>query len=142
MSKNLISFFFEDVKHNIDKSKISTWLTKTVKNENKKLINVNYIFCSDKFLYDINVKSLNHDTLTDVITFYFGQDNDIEGEIYISLDRVKDNAKIFGKDLDDELLRVIVHGMLHLCGYNDKTPKEEVNMRQKEDFYLDLYQKL
>lgn len=139
MSETSVSFFFEDIKCCLDKKKISSWLEKTVKNENKNLISVNYIFCSDKFLHNINVKSLEHDTLTDVITFHYGENDEIEGEIYISLDRVKDNAKTFNKDFENELLRVIVHGMLHLCGYNDVSDEEEANMRKKEDFYLSKY---
>lgn len=103
--------------------------------ERKTLLSLNYIFCSDKFLHAINVKALDHDTLTDVITFSY-DDEKIEGEVYISLDRVQENAQIFGKNFDDELLRVIIHGALHLCGYQDKTEAQQKTMRAKEDFYL------
>ena len=138
MSKISISFFFEDVKFKIDKARIIPWIEATVKAENKKLNSINYIFGSDKFLHGINVQALNHDTLTDVITFSYGEE-DIEGEVYISLERVLDNAKIFNKEPYNELLRVIIHGVLHLCGYNDKSEGEEKIMRQKEDFYLARY---
>ena len=139
MSKISISFFFEDVKFKIDKTKIVPWIESTAKAENKKLKSINYIFGSDKFLHGINVQALNHDTLTDVITFSYGEEEVIEGEVYISLDRVKDNAKTFNKEPYNELLRVIIHGVLHLCGYNDKSEEEEKMMRQKEDFYLARY---
>lgn len=138
MSKFSVSFFFEDVKTKIDKKRIISLINTTVRSENKKLKSINYIFGSDKFLYDINIQALNHDTLTDVITFSYG-DEEIEGEVYISLDRVQDNAKTFNKESYNELLRVIIHGVLHLCGYNDKSEGEEKIMRQKEDFYLAKY---
>jgi len=138
MSKFSVSFFFEDVKTKIDKKRIISLIDTTVRSENKKLKSINYIFGSDKFLYDINIQALNHDTLTDVITFSYG-DEEIEGEVYISLDRVQDNAKTFNKEPYNELLRVIIHGVLHLCGYNDKSEGEEKIMRQKEDFYLAKY---
>lgn len=139
-NKTLISFFFEDVKKfSIDKKKIISVINKIAIGEKKEINSLTYIFCSDKFLHTINVQALQHDTLTDVITFSYGDDKAIEGEIYISVDRVKDNAKIFQKEEYNELLRVIIHGILHLCGYGDKTEEEEKIMRAKEDFYLNLY---
>ena len=139
MSKSSVSFFFEDVNFKIDKKKIVSLIETTVRMEKKKLYSLNYIFCSDKFLHKINLEALNHDTLTDVITFNYGDAENIEGEIYISLDRVKENAKIFNKEIYNELLRVIIHGALHLCGYNDISDEDEKLMRQKEDFYLEKY---
>ncbi|MDR2401976.1 MAG: rRNA maturation RNase YbeY [Cytophagales bacterium] len=138
MPKGSISFFFEDIEFKIYKKKIISLLETTLRYEKKKLKSINYIFCSDKFLHQINLKFLNHDTLTDVITFKYGDDNYIDGEIYISLDRVKENGKIFNEEIYDELLRVIIHGALHLCGYNDVGEEEKKIMRQKEDFYLKM----
>ena len=135
--KSSISFFFEDVHCSLDKKKISSLVKNLFARENKTLLSLNYIFCSDKFLHAINVKALDHDTLTDVITFSY-DDEKIEGEVYISVDRVKENAQIFGKEFANELLRVIIHGALHLCGYQDKSEAEQQIMRAKEDFYLGL----
>ena len=131
-----ILFFFEDVNIKIDKKKIYNLVNKIIKEEKKKLISINYIFCSDKFLHKINVESLNHDTLTDVITFNYSENDNIEGEIYISTDRVENNAQDLNIDFENELMRVIAHGVLHLIGYNDKTDDEIKIMRAKENYYI------
>lgn len=103
---------------------------------------INYIFCSDEYLMNINVEYLNHHALTDIITFDTSETDDIiSGDIYISVDRIKDNAAAFETNRDDELHRVLVHGILHLVGYGDKTRKQKSQMREKEDAYLSLRQK-
>ncbi len=108
--------------------------------EGYELRALTYVFCDDDYLLDINRKFLNHDTLTDVITFPLSVDERvIEGEIYISLERVKENAVIYKCSEHDELLRVVFHGLLHLCGYGDKTKKEKLLMREREGHYLQEY---
>ncbi len=119
--------------------KTSLWIQNTIKKEGASLISLNYIFCTDEYLHDINVQFLKHDTLTDIITFnYNPSEKEIEGEIYISIDRVRENAKTFGVDFQTELHRVIIHGVLHLIGYNDKNKSQKALMREKEDSYLSL----
>ena len=114
---------------------LSGWIEKTINTEGATLGAVSYIFCSDDYLHQMNVEYLNHDTLTDVITFPYN-DNPIEGDIFISIDRVNDNAKDLNIAFNDELHRVMIHGVLHLCGYTDETDEQEAEMRQKEDKYL------
>lgn len=97
---------------------------------------VRYIFCSDEYLLRLNQKYLKHNTLTDILTFNYSDPPSIVSEIYISVERVKDNARALELDFEDELHRVMIHGILHLCGYNDGTTKQKANMRAKEDFYL------
>ena len=97
---------------------------------------VRYIFCSDEYLLRLNQKYLKHNTLTDILTFNYSDPPSIVSEIYISIERVKDNARTLELDFEDELHRVMIHGILHLCGYNDGTTKQKANMRAKEDFYL------
>ncbi len=100
---------------------------------------LNFIFCSDKYLHAINVKYLNHDTYTDIITFDYTSDyNSVSGDMFISVDRVKENAKLHNVSFDHELYRVIIHGFLHLVGYDDKTEDDEFKMRFKENFYLSM----
>ncbi len=133
-----VRFFSEGTSYQLkDKRKISSWLADVVKSEGHELIDLNIILVSDNYLHKMNVDFLNHNTLTDIITF----DNtvvslQIEGELYISIDRVHDNALKFSIRLIDELHRVMVHGVLHLCGYGDKTPKKKVIMREKEECFL------
>jgi rRNA maturation RNase YbeY len=108
--------------------------------EKQELWSLTYVFCSDEYLLDINKEYLNHDYFTDIITFNLANtDQPVEGEIYISLDRVKENAQKLGQSYKDELHRVIFHGALHLCGFKDKALEEQTRMRKKEDEYLDLY---
>jgi probable rRNA maturation factor len=119
---------------------LSIWIEKTVGQEKKELGAVSYIFCSDDYLHQMNIEYLNHDTLTDVITFPYNNDP-IEGDIFISIDRVKDNALDLNIPFENELHRVMIHGILHLCGYRDETDEEESEMRQREDQYLLLLKK-
>ena len=102
---------------------------------------LHYIFCNDEYLHKINVDYLQHDTLTDIITFDYGKDNLLSSDIYISIERVRENAQEFGVDFSTELLRVMSHGILHLCGYKDKTPGQSQQMRQKEEEKMALFLK-
>ncbi len=105
--------------------------------EDYKLECINYIFCSDEYLLPVNIKFLKHSTLTDVITFTFSNPGEpVYGEVYLSVDRIKENAKSFHNSYQNELLRVMIHGALHLCGYTDKTNEAQKQMRKREDHYL------
>jgi len=113
------------------------WLAQVIHSEGYELTELNYIFCSDEHLHEMNVQYLQHDTLTDVITFDNSDDEcHIEGDIFISVPRIEENAEKFGALFLEELKRVMVHGLLHLLGYMDKTESEQLVMREKEDFYL------
>jgi len=117
------------------------WLKSVIELEStKKPGEIQYIFCDDKYLYNINKKYLNHDTYTDIITFPTSVKSEkvLSGEIYISIDRIKDNARKYDEKEVTELSRVIVHGMLHLLGYNDQSSTEKILMKEKEDYYLNL----
>jgi len=117
----------------------SEWLKQVIKKENGVLGNIQYVFCSDEYLLDVNLKYLHHDYFTDIITFPFSEDDKIiSGEIYISIDRVRENAKKNNVLFVQELARVIVHGVLHLLGYEDYSSEQKKEMRQKEDYYLNL----
>lgn len=135
-----INFFSQKPRFKLsDPKKVTAWIKNTIKQEGATLISLNYIFCTDEYLHDMNVRFLKHDTLTDIITFnYNPSETEIEGEIYISIDRVRENAKTFETDFQTELNRVIIHGVLHLIGYNDKTRSQKAVMREKEDSYLSL----
>lgn len=135
-----INFFSQKPRFKLSNSKkISSWIKKTIEKEGASLISLNYVFCSDDYLGDINIKFLKHKTLTDIITFnYNPSKTEIEGEIYISVDRVRENAQTFETDFQTELNRVIIHGVLHLLGYNDKNKSQKKVMREKEDSYLSL----
>lgn len=125
-----------------NKTSIKDFIEQLIKKEGVGLSEINYIFCSDEFLLKINRDFLQHDYYTDIITFGLSEKNQpIEAEIYISIDRVKDNAKSLENSYQQEMLRVIFHGALHLCGYKDKTKSEISTMRAKEDQYLLLFSK-
>ena len=133
------SFHSEDILFVLKKKPaIISWLSYSVKNENKIVGEISYIFCSDEYLYDINLKHLKHDTLTDIITFDYCEEKIVNGDIYISIERIKENAKLFNNSIENELHRVMIHGVMHLCGYKDKTPEDQNVMSAKEDFYLNL----
>jgi len=135
-----IFFHSEQIAYELKATKkIQDWLTKIIEQEEQTLSLLNFIFCSDEYLHHINLEYLHHDTYTDIITFPFAELPKIEGEIYISIDRVRDNAKKFETHFEDELLRVLAHGVLHLCGYPDKTAEEAKLMRQKEEEALALF---
>ena len=132
-----ICFFYQDVKFSlVNRGKLKSFIQTIFKKEGKKLISINYIFCTDRALLKINRQFLNHNFYTDIITFDLSETNSILGEIYISIDRVKENSKILGTTFKSELHRVIFHGALHLCGYNDKKMGEKEKMKEKEDSYL------
>ncbi len=133
-----IEFFTEDVDFQIkDEVGIQQWISEVIEIERFQLTKLSFIFCSDEYLHEINLKHLNHDTYTDIITFPYSEVN-IEGDIFISIDRVKENAKQFETSFENEFCRVVIHGVLHLCGYGDKTPAEKASMRSKEDDCLAL----
>lgn len=112
------------------------WLERVIDAEGGHLSALTYIFCNDDYLHQLNVEYLEHDTLTDVITFWYAEAPEVNGDIYISLDRVADNAVDLGHSFEAELNRVIVHGLLHLLGYRDESDAEEAAMRAREDHYL------
>ena len=115
---------------------LSNWIANTIKEEFYKLEEINYVFCDDEYLHKLNVEFLDHDTLTDIISFDYSIGKLIQGDIFISLERVVENAKDFDVSFDEELNRVIIHGVLHYCGYKDKTEEEAKEMRAKENHYL------
>jgi probable rRNA maturation factor len=121
-----------------NRTAIKAWLKECIKKERHQLGFLSYNFCSDKKLLEINREYLHHDYYTDIITFELSEGKFISGDIYISLDRVKENAKLNYTTQTSELMRVLIHGVLHLCGYQDKTKKDAAMMRQKEDYYLSL----
>jgi len=136
-SSEKISFHSEEINFSIfNPSKISTWVCSAIENESRQIQFLNFIFCNDEYLHKINVEYLNHDSYTDVITFPYSESEIIEGDIFISIDRIRENAKKFNVDFENELHRVMIHGVLHLIGFGDKTEKEKKLMRSKEDEYL------
>ena len=139
-----IQFFSQDISFKPPQPrKTKRWIQEVILKERGHLVHLNYIFCSDQYLLSINKEYLKHKTLTDIITFDNSDDPDtIEGDIFISVERVRANAEQLQLKFDDELRRVIVHGALHLLGYRDKVPVEKALMRKKEDAYLSLYRKL
>lgn len=137
--KPRISFFCEDVKLEFDQFFSFQWLERIITSEDKKLGEISFIFCDDNYLLKLNQQFLDHDTFTDIISFDYSLGNIISGDIYISIERVKDNASIFAVDFAEELRRVMAHGILHFCGFNDKTKKEEELMRRKENEKLLMF---
>lgn len=122
-----------------NETKIINWLSKVISSEDKKEGEISYIFCDDEYLHKINLEHLGHDTLTDIISFDYSIGNEISGDIFISIERVKDNALDFNVSFEEELRRVMVHGVLHYCGYKDKSKEEELLMRSKEDEKMVLF---
>ncbi|MCU0441679.1 MAG: rRNA maturation RNase YbeY [Bacteroidia bacterium] len=138
---NLIAFNIVDKDYKLTaKKRIRLWLQESIEKEGYRLGFLSFNLCSDEFLLKMNKKHLKHDYLTDIITFNLVEGKELSGDVYISIDRVKENAKLNKvKHMREELLRVFIHGVLHLCGYNDKTTKQVKAMRAKEDYYLSLY---
>jgi rRNA maturation RNase YbeY len=123
-----------------NKNAIRSWLIKAIDEEKKKPWYINFIFCNDDYLLELNKIYLNHNTLTDILTFTFAEQPDIvSGDIYISVERVEENAENFGEQKDRELRRVMIHGVLHLVGYRDKTSIDRKIMREKENYFLNKY---
>lgn len=134
-----VDFFFEDIdKIEIDYNLITDWIIKVIEIETFQLGDVSIVFCSDEYLLKINMDYLNHNYYTDIITFDYCEDNIINGDLFISLETVKDNSKEFNAPYITEIQRVIIHGVLHLLGYKDKEGKEKEKMRAKENTYLSL----
>lgn len=136
----MIQFCTEDITFSLkEKLKHKAWLNEVAKQEGKKILELSYVFCSDDYLLQINQEYLNHDTLTDIVTFDNSEDpKKIEGDIFISIDRVKENGEKLGTS-ETELERVMVHGLLHLLGYKDKKKDDKALMTEKEDFYIKQY---
>ena len=135
----MISFNYETEFLLENENAISNWISSVITSENKKEGEINYIFCDDDYLYKINLEHLGHDTLTDIISFDYSVGNELHGDIFVSVERVKDNAVDFNASFGDELKRVLAHGVLHYCGYKDKSEADLLLMRSKEDEKLAMF---
>lgn len=134
-----IYFHNEEVNYTLQNKKIiRQWILQTSGLENKVVGDINVVFTSDSYLHRLNVRHLRHDALTDIITFDYSSENQISGDIFISIERVKENASEYNIPFLVELRRIIIHGILHLLGYKDKTKVQKIEMRAKEDYYLSL----
>ena len=135
----MISFNYETDFKLENEEAFENWIIDIVDSESSAVGEINYVFCDDEYLHKINVEYLNHDTLTDIISFDYTVGNLIQGDIFISIERVKDNAADFKVDFEEELKRVMAHGVLHYCGYKDKSDDDAVLMRQKEEEKIKLF---
>jgi rRNA maturation RNase YbeY len=135
----MISFNYENEFELPNEDQIATWISKVILSENKKEGEINYIFCDDEYLLNLNEQYLDHDTLTDIISFDYSIGNEIHGDIFISTERVIENAVDFKVTFEEELQRVLVHGVLHYCGYKDKSENDEQLMRNKEDEKMKMF---
>ncbi len=135
----MISFNYETDFELTNETQLSDWIVAVIESENKTLGEISYIFCDDEYLLKLNQEHLNHDTLTDIISFDYSMGDEISGDIFISIERVADNANDFQTTFSNELHRVIIHGVLHYCGYKDKTKQDEQAMRNKEDEKLKMF---
>lgn len=139
----MVSFYNQDTSFAFKHKRLtSKWLKEVAASEAKKLGAVSVIFCSDNYLLDVNIKYLGHDYYTDIITFDYCEGSVLSGDLFISVDSVRENASFYGVEFDDELNRVIVHGLLHLIGYDDHSEDDIAEMRSKENYYLSLRQQL
>lgn len=135
-----INFYFEDIEEfQLDLPKTKSWIKSTISKENQQTGEISFIFCTDDYLLEINKQYLDHDYYTDIITFDYVEDSIISGDIFISVDRVQENADQFKVSFSNELNRIIIHGVLHLLGYKDKEAPDKKLMTQKEDYYLRDY---
>ena len=135
----MIRYFSEGIKFDLQgKLANNRWLRFVAEAEAKRIGDVNIIFCSDPYILDVNINYLGHDYYTDIITFDYVEGDVLSGDLFISIDSVRENASFYGADFPTELRRVMVHGLLHLIGYDDHTPEEQKVMRNKEDYYLSL----
>ncbi len=133
----MVSYFTQDIVFPFKEKRLtSRWLKFVAESESKRLGDVAIIFCSDNYILDINIKYLQHDYYTDIITFDYCEGNRLCGDLFISVDSVRENASLYGTEFVDELNRVIVHGLLHLMGYDDHTEEDIAMMRAKENYYL------
>jgi len=138
----MIDFNFEDVEFDLpDKNTLTDWIKLAVESEGKTLGDITYVFCSDEYLWNMNKQYLNHDYYTDIITFDYVKNGVISGDLFISYDRIKDNAEKFNVSHETELLRVMIHGVMHLVGYDDMTDEDETKIHEREDYYLNLWRK-
>ena len=135
----MISFNYETEFELPNENQLSNWLSQVILSENKKEGDINYVFCDDEYLLNINQQYLDHDTLTDIISFDYSVGNELHGDIFISVERVRENALDFSVTFDEELKRVLVHGVLHYCGFKDKSEEDEQLMRQKEDEKIKMF---
>ena len=135
----MISFNYEFEFKLQDESLYSNWISRVILSENKKEGDINYVFCDDEYILQINQQYLNHDYYTDIISFDYTVGNELHGDIFISVDRVRENALDYNTSFEEELKRVIIHGVLHYCGYKDKTEKDEQLMRSKEDVKIQMF---
>lgn len=135
----MISYYFEDTDFVFrEKNLNGRWLRMVAESEVRRLGNVSIIFCSDNYILDVNQRYLGHDYFTDIITFDYCEGDRLSGDLFISVDSVRENTLEYGTEFKDELNRVIVHGILHLIGYDDHTEDEVKTMREKENYYLDI----
>jgi probable rRNA maturation factor len=135
----MINFNYESDFTLDNEEAIASWISNVLVSENKNEGEINYIFCDDDYLHKINLEYLNHDTLTDIISFDYTMGNEVSGDIFVSIERVIDNAKDYNTDFNEELKRVLVHGVLHYCGYKDKSEEEEAVMRSKEEEKIAMF---
>ncbi|MGO4817182.1 rRNA maturation RNase YbeY [Flavobacterium sp. W22_SRS_FP1] len=135
----MINFNYESEFTLDNEEALSVWIAEVIESEKKNEGEINYIFCDDEYLHKINLEYLSHDNLTDVISFDYTMGNEISGDIFISVERVQDNASDFKVSFETELMRVMVHGVLHYCGYKDKGEENQLVMRSKEDEKLALF---
>lgn len=135
----MIEFNYETDFELSDENKYEGWISTVIESENKKQGDISYIFCDDDYLHKINVEYLDHDTLTDIISFDYTVGNEISGDIFISIERVRDNADDFSVSFEEELRRVMIHGILHYCGYKDKSEADEQLMRSKEEEKMQMF---
>ena len=135
----MISFNYESDFSLEQEDVYASWIETIVESENKILGEISYIFCDDEYLHSINMQYLNHDTLTDIISFDYTEGDIISGDIFVSIERVEDNAKDFNVSFDEELKRVLAHGVLHYCGYKDKSDEDALLMRTKEEEKIKLF---
>lgn len=135
----MISFNYETDFELQDEVKYEDWITRIIASEEKKEGEISYVFCDDEYLLQMNIQYLDHDTLTDIISFDYTVGREISGDIFISVERVKENAEEFGVPFDEELKRVMAHGILHYCGYKDKNEEDEALMRKKEEEKIAMF---
>ena len=135
----MISFNYECDFNIVNEDEFFVWIENVINSENKSLGEISYIFCDDEYLLEINKQYLNHDYYTDIISFDYTENEVVSGDIFISIDRVKENALDYGVSFDNELKRVVIHGVLHFCGYKDKSQDEERMMRLKEEEKINLF---
>lgn len=135
----MINFNYECTFTLDNEDSYTAWLSAVIVSENRKEGEINYIFCNDEYLHKINLEYLNHDTLTDIISFDYSVGNELNGDIFISIERVQDNANDFKVTFEQEFKRVLAHGILHYCGYKDKSDSESLLMRTKEDEKISLF---